>query len=49
MEGRMAVMMQKVEGDDEAHKLEDLEFEYSTLDVAKAAAELYDLLCLCLK
>ena len=49
MEGTVAEIMSKVETDEDGHKLEDLELEHSSLEVTKAAGELYDLLCLCLR
>ena len=49
MEGTVAEIMSKVEVDEDGHKLEDLELEHSNLEVTKAAGELYDLLCLCLR
>ena len=49
MEGTVAEIMAKVELDENGHKLDDLELEHSQLEVAKAAGELYDLLCLCLR
>ena len=49
MESRASEIMAKVETQENAHVLEDLELEYSNLDVTKVAGELYDLLCLCLK
>ena len=49
MEGTVAEIMSKVEVDEDGLKLDDLELEHSNLEVAKAAGELYDLLCLCLR
>ena len=49
MHNEVAGIMAKVEVEEEGHKLEDLELEFGNLEVTKAAGELYDLLCLCLK
>ena len=49
MDASVAEILSKTEVDEDAHKLEDLELEYGSLEVGKAAGELYDLLCLCLK
>ena len=49
MESTVAEIMSKVEVEEDGHKLEELELEHSSLEVTKAAGELYDLLCLCLR
>ena len=49
IDNSVAEILAKVEVEEEAHKLEDLELEFGNLEVEKAAGELYDLLCLCLK
>ena len=49
MEGKVAEILTKAEIEEERYKLEDLELEFTTLDVTKIAGELFDLLCLCLK
>ena len=49
MESSTVEILTKVEQDDKAHEVNDLELEYSELDVKKLAGELFDVLCLCLK
>ena len=49
MGSRVAEIMERSEQEEEVTSLEDLELEYERLDATKAAGELYDLLCLCLK
>ena len=49
MEASTAEILGKVEQDDKAHDITDLELEYSELDIKNIAGELYDVLCLCLK
>ena len=48
MDNSVAEILSRAEVEDTL-KLEDLELEYGNLEVSKAAGELYDLLCLCLK
>ena len=49
MHNEVAGIMAKVEVEEEGHKLEDLALEFSSLEVTKAAGELCDVLCLCLR
>ena len=49
MNTSVAEILAKVEVEEDGHKLDDLELEFGNLEVEKAAGELYDLLCLCLK
>ena len=49
MNSEVADIMSRCETDEDAHKLEDVELEFEDLAVTKAAGELYDILCLCLK
>ena len=49
MEGTMAELMARVEGDENAYDLQPLELEFTNINVTKAAGELYDILCMCVK
>ena len=49
MNTSVAEILAKAEVEEDGHKLDDLELEFGNLEVEKAAGELYDLLCLCLK
>ena len=49
MNASVAEMISKVEVDEDAYKIDDLELEYTGIEAGKAVGELFDLLCLCLK
>ena len=49
MEASTVEILNKVERDETAHVLSDLELEFGEVDVTRLASELYDVLCLCLK
>lgn len=49
MGSEVVELVGRVGADEDAHGLGTLELEFFTLDVTRAAGELYDQLCLCLK